>query len=117
MSEEYDYAIAKSDDAALDFTETDTAIMDSLNITISKESTIGESGNLEGAVFEIDYYDGYYDSLDKLPQRVTKRWFIETKYNIREDIYKALFTSSYLASDPEFAGFSSKFEYGPKGEV
>lgn len=117
MSEEYDYAIAKSDDAALDFTETDTAIMDPLNITISKESTSGESGNLEGSVFEIDYYDGYFDSLDKLPQSVTKRWFIETKYNVREDIYKALFTSSYLASDPEFAGLSSMFEYGPKGEV
>lgn len=34
--------------------------------------------SLEGAQFTVKYYDGYY-TLDKLPNRATKTWILETK--------------------------------------
>lgn len=114
MSEEYDYAIAKSGDAAMDFTETDNAFMDPLVIEIRKDSSSDtQAENLTGTVFEIDYYDGYYNSMESLPSEVTKKWFIETKYNAILEISRARFEKSYLASDPDFAGLSSEFEYDP----
>ncbi|MBP3240492.1 MAG: VaFE repeat-containing surface-anchored protein [Oribacterium sp.] len=53
---------------------------DPVNIFIEKESTEGseESPSLEGAIFEIAYYDVLAKSKADLPKKATRKWYVKT---------------------------------------
>ena len=59
---------------------------------------IGQA-TLEGAVFEIQYYNNYYSSMEELPDSVNAVWYIETKYNPDTKNYEARLDEEHLSTD------------------
>lgn len=76
----------------------ETVLYNPLNITILKESIINdeESPSLEGTVFEVSYYSGYYSSND-LPDNPERKWYIESKYNNVTEKYEARLDKEHLS--------------------
>ncbi|MCM1494492.1 MAG: VaFE repeat-containing surface-anchored protein [Bacteroides sp.] len=46
----------------------------------NEKSALG-GASLEGALFEVKYYDGYYSNTNQLPQEATRTWVIKTIFD------------------------------------
>ena len=66
----------------------------------NKASALG-GASLEDARFEVKYYDGYYDSVDKLPNSATKTWVIKTLYDEKYKAYIAMLDDTHKVSGDE----------------
>ena len=74
-------------------------------IKIDKETgtqaTLGDAPGLEGAEFTIKYYDGYYDTIEDLPEKETRKWVIATQKitnSSGKDIYRTALLERYLVA-------------------
>ena len=69
------------------------------------------AGTLAGAVFEVKYYDGYYDE-SNLPGQATRTWYLKTDEKGRTSLQQALtYPDTYLGAG------SSDFYKTPDGRV
>lgn len=94
------------------FNAEDSAKMDPVIINISKESTLEDDENsLEGTIFEVAYYNGFYNSYETLPENPTRVWYLDTKFNIVNSIYESKLNPIYITNDPDYANMSSEFYY------
>lgn len=76
---------------------------DPLSIKLTKtnaEIVDDNAPSLAGAQFTIKYYDGQYDSVDKLPSNATRTWIVETKEvdNNGKKAYRARLSDDFLVS-------------------
>lgn len=104
------YTINATDEPILDPVRIELNKIDSEGITIDP-ADVGNA-TLEGAVFKVAYYNDYYDKdtyKSKNPERV---WYIQTKYDTKEKMYKSGLDSDHLASGYR----SSEFYYNTVGQ-
>lgn len=75
---------------------------------VDKESGTGVSlgkASLAGAQFTVNYYDGYYNTVEELPEEPTRTWVIETKevtYSDGSIHYIAGLSDTYKVSGDDF---------------
>lgn len=89
-----------------EITSTEPTLNDPISITVNKTDDEGniispdEVGiSLEGTVFKVSYYDGYYNSKSELSGVTAERtWYIETIQNFISGDYEARLDNDYLAN-------------------
>ena len=57
--------------------------------------------SLGGAVFEIAYYDGYYDDVNALPEKATRTWKVQTVEKDGEYVASITNDDSFLAAESD----------------
>lgn len=67
----------------------------------NRKSPLG-GASLENALFEVKYYDGYYTDMDKLPERATRTWVIQTLYDSEYKAYMAMLDDAHKVSGDIF---------------
>lgn len=96
---------------------------DPINIAIVKwdeETGRGSSlggASLEGALFEVKYYDGYYSDVEKLPQIATRTWLIKTILDSNTGCYVAAIEDQYKVSGDDLYYNQYNYVILPLGTV
>ena len=72
------------DEKTLMFVSVEKPVFDDITLEIFKvDSETGEKAQtqtgLDGAQFKVNYYMGYYDSVEKLPSKPARSWVLEAK--------------------------------------
>lgn len=82
----------------------DPAVIDLIKIDkeTGTQASLGDAPGLEGAEFTVKYYDGYYDTVEDLPEDATRTWVIKSKETVNPETgnrkYLASLDDDYLVA-------------------
>lgn len=102
-----------------EITAEEPALNDPISITINKTDDEGNvidtdktELSLEGTVFRVSYYDGYYSTVPELRNvTATREWYLEIRYNSIEKVYDAQLDAAHLSD----SYVSDELYYGADG--
>lgn len=84
---------------------TDKPVEDPLSIKIQKADSNGNivtgGMSLEGTIFKVSYYDGYYSELSSLPAKATRNWYLQIKEQ-NDGTFKTSLEDQFLVNDSAY---------------
>lgn len=89
----------------------DPAVIDLIKIDkeTGTQAALGDAPGLEEAEFTVKYYDGYYDTVEELPDKATRTWVIRSKETVNPETGNRKFLAS-LDDDYLVAGSDETYK-------